>query len=51
MRTYQNVGRQNSRQECRGSIGMKIIAEKEVEVGLEKDHFRGILIIEGTIEV
>ena len=27
---------------------MKIIAEKEVGVGLEKDHFQGILIIEGT---
>ena len=31
-------------------IGMKIIAEKEVGVGLGKDHFQGILIIEGTIE-
>ena len=29
---------------------MKIIAEKEVEVGLGKDHFQGILIIEGTTE-
>ena len=26
-------------------IGMKIIAEKEVWVGLEKDHFQGILVI------
>ena len=33
-------------------IGMKIIAEKEVGVDLEKDHFQGIIIIkEGTIEV
>ena len=33
-------------------IRMKIIAEKEVGVGLGKDHFQGILIIiEGTIEV
>ena len=31
-------------------IGKRIIAEKEVEVGLEKDHFQGILIIEGMIE-
>ena len=31
-------------------IGMRIIAEKEVGVGLGKDHFQGILIIEGTIE-
>ena len=29
---------------------MKIIAEKEVEVGLGKDHFQGILIIEGITE-
>ena len=27
-------------------IGMKIITEKEVGVGLEKDHFEGTLIIE-----
>ena len=31
-------------------IGIKIIAEKEVGVGLKKDHFQEILIIEGTIE-
>ena len=31
-------------------IGMKIIPEKEVGVGLGKDHFQGILIIEGMIE-
>ena len=31
-------------------IGMKIITEEVVGVGLEKDHFQGILIIEGTIE-
>ena len=32
-------------------IGMKIIAKKEAEVGLEKDHFQGIIIIiEGMIE-
>ena len=31
-------------------IGMKIIAEKEVGVGLGKDHFQGILIIEGMTE-
>ena len=31
-------------------IRMKFIAEKEVGVGLGKDHFQGILIIEGTIE-
>ena len=29
---------------------MNIIAEKEVGVGLGKDHFHGILIIEGMIE-
>ena len=29
---------------------MKIIAEKEVGVGLEKDHSQGILIMDGTIE-
>ena len=28
-------------------IGMKIIAEREVGVGLGKDHFQGILIMEG----
>ena len=33
-------------------IGMKLIAEREVGVGLEKDHFQGIIIIiEGMIEV
>ena len=32
------------------NIGMKIKAEKEVAVGLGKDHFQGILMIEGTIE-
>ena len=31
-------------------IGMKIIVEKEVGVGLAKDHFQGILIIKGMIE-
>ena len=31
-------------------IGKKIIAEKEVGVGLEKDHFQ-VIIIEGMIEV
>ena len=31
-------------------IGMKTITEKEVGVGLEKDHFQEIIIIEGTIE-
>ena len=31
-------------------IGMKIIAEKEVGVGLEKDNFQGILIIEEMTE-
>ena len=30
-------------------IGMRIILEKEVVVGLEKDHFWGMLIIEGMI--
>ena len=30
-------------------IGMKVIAEKEVEVGLRKDHFQEISI-EGMIE-
>ena len=29
----------------------KITAEREVEVGLEKDHFPETTIIEGTIEV
>ena len=32
------------------TIGMKIIAEKEVEVGLEKDHFQGMVVIKGIIE-
>ena len=33
-------------------IGMKGIAEKEAGVGLEKEHFQGIIIIiEGMIEV
>ena len=27
------------------SMWMKIITEKEVGVGLEKDHFQGILVI------
>ena len=31
-------------------IGMNIIAEKEVGVGLGIDHFQGILIIEGMTE-
>ena len=31
-------------------IGMKITAENQVGVGLEKDHFQGILIIKGMIE-
>ena len=30
--------------------GMKIIAEKEIGAGLEKDHFHGILLIEGMTE-
>ena len=30
-------------------IRTKIIAEKEVKVGLEKDHFQGISIMEGMI--
>ena len=29
---------------------MKITVEKEVEVGLEKDHFQGTIILEGMIE-
>ena len=29
---------------------MKIIAEKEAEVGIGRDHFQGILIIEGTMK-
>ena len=31
-------------------IGMKTIVEKEVGVGLGKDHFQGILITEGMTE-
>ena len=31
-------------------IGMKIIAEKEVQAGLGKDNFQGILIIVGTTD-
>ena len=31
-------------------IGMKIITEKEVGVGLEKDNFQGTLIIEEMTE-
>ena len=33
------------------TIGIKITVEKEVGIGLEKDHFQGMLIIEGTIEI
>ena len=51
VRTYQHLERQN-RGEYRGNYrGMKIIAEKEVGEGLGKDHFQGILIIEGMIGV
>ena len=32
-------------------IGVKTIAEKEVGVGLGKDHCQGMLIIEGMTEV
>ena len=32
-------------------IGMKIIRQKEVGVGLEKDHFQGILIIGEMTEI
>ena len=31
-------------------IEMKITSEREVEVGLWKDHFQGTIIIEGMIE-
>ena len=31
-------------------IGMKIIVEKELGVGLQKDYFQGILAIEGMTE-
>ena len=31
-------------------IGMKITVERKVGVDLEKDHFQGIIIIEGMIE-
>ena len=48
---YQNFERQNSRGEHRGITGMKIIVEKEVGVGLKKDHFQEILIIEGRTKV
>ena len=50
MRTYQNFVRQNSRREYRGNYRSENIAEKEVVVGLGKDHFQGILIIEGMID-
>ena len=33
-------------EDIRKIVGMRIITEKEVGVGLEKDHFQGILIIE-----
>ena len=45
VRTFKNSGRQNSRGEYRGNYRMKIIAEKEIGVCLEKDHFQGILVI------
>ena len=31
-------------------IGMRITVEREVKVGLEKDHFQGIIRIEGMVE-
>ena len=51
MRTHHNFGRQNSRiveEDIEEVIEMKIIIEKEVGVGLEKDHFQGIIIEETT---
>ena len=50
MRTYQILEDRIVQENIVVIIGMKIIAEKEVEVGLGKDHFQGILIIEGMIE-
>ena len=38
-------------EDIEGIIGMQIITDKEVRVGLEKDHFKGIIIIEGMIVV
>ena len=48
---YQTFGRQNSREEYRNNYRMKSTVEIEVGVGLEKDHFKEMLIIEGMIEV
>ena len=51
IRMYQNFGRQNSRGEYRGNYRNEDYSrEKEVGVGLEKNHFQGILIIEGMTE-
>ena len=47
---YQNFERWN-RGEYRGNYWNEHYSRKEVGVGLGKDHFQGILIIEGMIEV
>ena len=51
VRSYQDFGRQNSREEYRGNYRNENYSR---EVGLEKDYFQGIIIIiiiEGMIEV
>ena len=48
MRTYQNFERIVG-ENIEKIIGIKILAEKEVGLGLGKGHFQGILIIEGMI--
>ena len=48
MRTYQDFGRQNSIGEFRGNNRNENYSREEVGVGLGKDYFQGILIIEGT---
>ena len=47
---YQNLEDRVMEENIDEIIGMKIITEKEVGVGLEKDHFQGILIIEEMTE-
>ena len=51
MRMYQNLKVRIVKENIEVIIGMKFIVEKEVGVGPGKDHFQGILIIEGMTEV
>ena len=44
-RSYQDFRRKIIEKNTEVIIGMKVIAEKEVGVGVGKDHFQGIMII------